>query len=211
MRVSIKHIAVPFIALFCIFKGEFCQSQSDTSASNNRYALGISNSISFFLNPYVDGILLTPGICFKSNKHKFLAEVGKYFYPRSKNVYGSQIGYQYHFLKNNNKPHYYFETDLNYIRYLSGNSYILNIRFKPQNEAQELWAVWRNRLLIGTYGVGRNIPMLKVVDLNVFLGYSLIWKYTKYIDKNTISLNEGNSFHHYVLLKIGLGINLWKK
>lgn len=204
MKKKILYIILPI----CVKVG-FCQSSRDTSASNNRYASGINNSFSFFLNPYVDGILLTPGIYFKSGKHKFLAEISKFLYPRSKNVYGGQLGYQYHF-QNNNKSHFYLETDLNYFRYISGNSYLLNIHFKPENEAQELWAVWRNRLLIGTYGVGRNIPILKVIDLNVFLGYILIWKYAESIDENIISYNEGSSFHHYLLFKMGIGISLFR-
>ncbi|HLG36259.1 MAG TPA: hypothetical protein VI757_15375 [Bacteroidia bacterium] len=145
-----------------------------------------------------------------SNKNKYFLGIG--FYENA--IQGFDCGYQYHILNSEKKNHWYAEADLRYVRYGTGyaNPVSLNY-FKPLTSYCDANTIHANADLVSSFSFGRSLFLNDTFHFTISLGSGITWREKKIVDCLQIAYGDktSNSFSPNFMLKLGLGINVYKK
>jgi hypothetical protein len=145
----------------------------------------------------------------RSSRNKFLFGIN--FYENA--IQGFDCAYQYHIINVEKKNHWYAEADLRYVRYGTGFARPVGLNyFKPLTSYCDENTVNANSDLVSSFSFGRELFLNDVFYFNISLGSGITWRQRKVVycmqfagDKTT------NSFNPNVMLKLGLGINVYRK
>lgn len=102
---------------------------------------------------------------------------------------------------------------MRYVRYGTGYAEPVGIDyFKPLSSYCDEQTVHANALLINTFGFGREFFLSHVFYFNILLGSGMTWKQSVVIDCMQIRGDEkANYFPPNIMLKLGFGINVYRK
>jgi hypothetical protein len=167
------------------------------------------------------GILLSPTLSaqtlFNNSAYLFIRShkseyfLGLDFYLNK--IRGVGGGYQYHFLSEEKKNHWYGELNLRYVKYVSGYAEDGPVDYFSSSDICNDDMIYENTFLNSALCIGREFYLSNIFHFNISLGGGASWKQKKLLDCWVPAYgNESEeAVHPEAVLKIGIGVVAYRK